>query len=307
MSPTEELSPAEPDRAGERRNAGCHPEARTVEPPAFTGERVMPDRPELVELYREHLVRYLFATQLCRDRVVLDAGCGVGYGAELLGRAGARLVLGVDRAPDAIRYAQARYGSARVQFAVADCMALPVADGSVDLVVAFEVIEHLSDPAAFVREIARVLSSDGIAIISTPNRATFFPGNRFHVHEFDSGELEALLRGAFPHVEIWQQDVVQVHRIVPPRDQPSELPPAVPCATFDLAAPGGIPAAYFVALCSRHPIAGQSPAPTLLRTARDAISDLRAQVANLIGYVVQMRRQMRPRANGTDAGTPPVP
>ncbi len=55
-------------------------------------------------------------------------------------------------------------------FEQASCTALPYGDGAFDLVVAFEVIEHLEDWRDFLREVRRVLAPAGQFIVSTPNR-----------------------------------------------------------------------------------------------------------------------------------------
>ena len=76
---------------------------------------------------------------------------------------------------------------------------LPLPDGSVDVVVNFQVIEHLWDQAQFVRECVRVLRPSGLLMVSTPNRITFSPGrdtpiNPFHTRELNAAELTELLR-----------------------------------------------------------------------------------------------------------------
>jgi SAM-dependent methyltransferase len=75
---------------------------------------------------------------------------------------------------------------------------LPLADGSVDVVVNFQVIEHLWDQGQFVAECARVLRPGGLLLMSTPNRITFSPGrdtplNPFHTRELNAAELTELL------------------------------------------------------------------------------------------------------------------
>ena len=143
---------------------------------------------------------------------VLDAGCGEGYGAELLaGEVGATAgddvaqVVGVDYAPDVVAHAAARYP--RQQFAVAEVSALPFGDRAFAAVVSSQVIEHLWDVDAWVRETARVLADAGVLAVLTPNRLTFTPGggpptNPFHATEFDPDELEAALAGHFTVVDV---------------------------------------------------------------------------------------------------------
>ncbi|NML08931.1 bifunctional 2-polyprenyl-6-hydroxyphenol methylase/3-demethylubiquinol 3-O-methyltransferase UbiG [Sphingobium sp. AR-3-1] len=99
----------------------------------------------------------------------LDVGCGAGLLAEPLARLGAT-VTGLDAAPENIAAAQAH---AAPQGLTIDYRATPVeamADSGFDLVTSMEVIEHVADPAAFVRALASKLAPDGVMILSTPNR-----------------------------------------------------------------------------------------------------------------------------------------
>jgi SAM-dependent methyltransferase len=175
-------------------------------------ERIVPDEtePGVVAL---HLKRYRFAEPWCRDREVLDAACGVGYGAAELGRS-ARHVLGVDVDPEAIAYATARYAAPNVEFAVMDLVALELEDASVDTVCAFEAIEHVVDRDAVLAEVARVLRPGGVFIASTPraDETTDRPANPFHAVEYEPADFERLLRRFFGHVELYGQRRVQARR-----------------------------------------------------------------------------------------------
>jgi 2-polyprenyl-6-hydroxyphenyl methylase/3-demethylubiquinone-9 3-methyltransferase len=99
----------------------------------------------------------------------LDVGCGAGLLTEPLARLGAS-VTGLDAAPENI--AAARAHADRQGLAI-DYRATPVedvTDSGFDLVTSMEVIEHVADPAAFVRALAERLAPDGLMILSTPNR-----------------------------------------------------------------------------------------------------------------------------------------
>lgn len=99
----------------------------------------------------------------------LDVGCGAGLLTEPLARLGAS-VTGLDAAPENIA---AALGHAERQGLTIDYRATPVeelAESGFDLVTSMEVIEHVADPAAFVRALASKVSPDGLLILSTPNR-----------------------------------------------------------------------------------------------------------------------------------------
>src|SRR4051794_39585785 len=95
-------------------------------------------------LAAEHLARYTWAGALADGKRVLDAGCGTGYGSELLARAGAAEVIGVDLDADTVTAAEQAVPAAT--FATADIRELPAELGDFDLIVCFEVLEHLDDP-----------------------------------------------------------------------------------------------------------------------------------------------------------------
>jgi O-antigen biosynthesis protein len=175
-------------------------------------ERIVPDEtePGIVAL---HLKRYQFALPYCRDSVVLDAGCGVGYGTAYLARA-ARRVIGVDVSDDAISYARTRYGDDEVEFLVADVLDLPFEERSFDTVCSFEIIEHVTDAERFVAELARVLKPRGLLILSTPRAddPSVRPDNPFHEREFDADELRALLSSTFASVELFGQRRIETAR-----------------------------------------------------------------------------------------------
>jgi SAM-dependent methyltransferase len=154
----------------------------------------------------EHRARYWAAAALAAGRRVLDAGCGTGYGTEILVEAGAASVDAIDISDEALAATRERVGD-RVEAQRADLHELPFADGHFDLVVCFEVIEHVGEQGEALAELRRVLAPGGILIISSPNRLVYAPGNPHHVHEFTPDELESALREHFAEVVLHRQHV----------------------------------------------------------------------------------------------------
>jgi len=179
----------------------------------FTGERVIPGQVD-ADLWNEHIARYAFAARRSAGRCVLDAGCGSGYGSALLAES-ARSVIGVDIAAEAVAYARHQFTAPRLAFVQASCTSLPFPDASFDLVVAFELIEHLADWSGLLMEIRRVLANEGECVISTPNLSYYAESRRrsgpnpFHVHEFDSEEFSTELGKVFPAVSLLVQNHVE--------------------------------------------------------------------------------------------------
>ena len=113
------------------------------------------------EIWIEHWHRYHFAARAVAGKRVLDVACGEGYGTALLAQAAAE-VTGVDLSAEAIEHASKAYAGARnARFVCAPCTRLPLADGSIDVAVSFETIEHIADQAPFLDELARVLAPGG--------------------------------------------------------------------------------------------------------------------------------------------------
>jgi O-antigen biosynthesis protein len=170
---------------------------------ALFPERFVPEQMHgLIEV--EHLGRYAWASRCAQGRRVLDAGCGVGYGSLLLHAAGAVSVSGVDIAQEAIDAAEQRAGHL-ASFAIGDISALSFEDASFDLVVCFEAIEHVVEQERALDELRRVLTPDGLLIVSSPNREVYAAGNPHHTHEYTPEELRSTLAARFANVRLERQ------------------------------------------------------------------------------------------------------
>lgn len=178
----------------------------------FTGERVVPGKVD-VDLWNEHVARYVFAARLAEGKRVLDAGCGSGYGAARLALR-ASSVVAMDLAAEAIDDARQRYRMPNLHFVRASCTEAPARDGAFDLVVAFEIIEHLKDWEKLLQEAGRLLGPGGQFIVSTPNKEYYGAArgpsepNPYHVHEFGFEEFREALGKVFPQVSMLMQNHV---------------------------------------------------------------------------------------------------
>jgi SAM-dependent methyltransferase len=131
-------------------------------------------------------------------RRTLDVGCGEGrIGAEL-GRRGHRVV-GVDTSPRMVELARERHDAV-----VADAAALPFADGSFDLVVAYMSLMNMDELHAAVREIGRVLEPGGrlcVAIVHPLNRPLEALDDYFSDRRFAEEVERAGLRMTFESID----------------------------------------------------------------------------------------------------------
>lgn len=113
---------------------------------------------------------------------LLDVGCGPGtITVDLAARVAPGRVLGLDVSPDPLDEARAAAERAGVEvtFAVGDVYALDLPDGSFDVVHAHQVLQHLTDPVAALRELARVCRPGGVVAVRDVDYAavTWFPEN----------------------------------------------------------------------------------------------------------------------------------
>jgi SAM-dependent methyltransferase len=221
----------------------------------FTGERVIPGQVEM-DLWNEHYSRYAFAARFAAGRTALDLGSGSGYGAAELSRA-ARFVCGLDVSLEAMAYARDRFPLENLRFLAASAAAVPLRDSTFDLITAFEVIEHLDDWPSLIREAHRLLTEDGIFLVSTPNALVYTESrgtqgaNPFHVHEFEAAEFETELRRSFPHVEVLLQNRSEAFVFSPAktfRDADARV---------DSGGGGAADAHFFLAVCGKRLIREQ--------------------------------------------------
>jgi len=176
----------------------------------WTGERYLPWLEEAAIGY-EHLHRYAYATQFVRNKRVLDLACGEGYGSCLLART-AESVVGIDIDKRAIKHARNKYIKQNLEFKVGSITEIPIAGTHLfDVAVCFEALEHVEDHQKLLSEVKRLLSPDGVFIVSTPNKKVYTDepqfNNPFHVHELYFDEFRDLFEKYFKNVKFLGQRI----------------------------------------------------------------------------------------------------
>jgi ubiquinone/menaquinone biosynthesis C-methylase UbiE len=156
----------------------------------------------------EHLHRYIMAAKFCVEKRVLDIACGEGYGSAILAKT-ANSVIGADINAEAVQQANKKYTAQNLHFTVGSATRLDFADNSFDVVISFETLEHLKEHSQMLCELKRVLSSNGVLIISTPDKFIYSDRknyqNPFHVKELYRWDFEALVKKHFQYVSLYGQ------------------------------------------------------------------------------------------------------
>jgi SAM-dependent methyltransferase len=251
----------------------------------FTGERFVPGTQG--EIWIEHWHRYHFAARWVRGKRVLDVACGEGYGAALLAREAAH-VTGADVAQAAIDHAKRVYANVgNAEFVRASCTELPLADASVDVAVSFETLEHIDAQEGFLDELARVLTPEGVLVLSCPNKLEYSDKrnyqNEFHVKELYRDGLAALLRSRFPETR-WYGQRPSFFSVIAAEDPAGAVAQMVEVteAKPDAAAASLAQPLYFIVVASRSRAALEAIAPAL-----SVLSDRDEWVHNNYGQVIR--------------------
>jgi len=171
-----------------------------------------------------HIRRYQLANKYCKSGLILDLGCGLGWGTNFLSSKGN--VIGVDIDKDSIKKANEKYKhNKNVKFVVADAINLPFKHGSFDTVVSIEDIEHVKNQRKYLEEVYRVLKDNGILILTTPNDGNLInriadkigykrTKNPYHTREFQHKELLSFLKSN--NFQITYETCIYL-RIFPPK------------------------------------------------------------------------------------------
>jgi SAM-dependent methyltransferase/glycosyltransferase involved in cell wall biosynthesis len=176
----------------------------------WTGERYLPWLEEAAIGY-EHLHRYAYATEFVQQKRVLDLACGEGYGSYLLART-AESVMGIDIDENSIKHARNKYIKHNLEFKVGSITEVPITGERLfDVAICFEALEHIEDHHKLLGEVKRLLTPEGVFIVSTPNKTVYTDepqfNNPFHVHELYFDEFRELFEKHFKNVKFLGQRI----------------------------------------------------------------------------------------------------
>jgi ubiquinone/menaquinone biosynthesis C-methylase UbiE len=166
----------------------------------------------------EHLHRYSLCVEIIKGKTILDIASGEGYGTNILSNY-AKFATGVDIDNQTIELAKNKYKKSNLEYKVGSAFEIPMNDNSVDVVISFETIEHHDKHDEMLKEIKRVLKTDGILIMSSPDKKNYtdIPNiiNKFHVKELYFDEFKSLIKRHFLNSSYYYQKMVNGSFIFP--------------------------------------------------------------------------------------------
>jgi len=166
----------------------------------WNGERQIGQKLDDIEI--KHVERYLFARDYCKDKDVLDAACGCGYGSNILSKE-ANTVLGVDYSQEAIDYAKKYWIAENISFRQFDLNFDLTPLGRFDVIVSFETIEHLDIPIIKTcQNFYKSLYNGGLLILSHPEKERKSGASTFHKHfDIKGDEVRKMMIDIGFHIE----------------------------------------------------------------------------------------------------------
>jgi 2-polyprenyl-3-methyl-5-hydroxy-6-metoxy-1,4-benzoquinol methylase len=157
-------------------------------------------------LFLKHQFAYNLAIKHLRPGIkVLDYGCGDGYGSNLLAaNSPESLITGVDVDAKVVKNAQKKYSRANLKFDFITDL-----NQNFDLIVSYQVIEHVPNVNKYLKKLKRLLLPEGILIISTPDRRYRLndgqkPWNEYHLREYDRAGFTNEIAKVFTNANIYQ-------------------------------------------------------------------------------------------------------
>jgi len=161
------------------------------------------------KFFARHLSAYYFVLPYIINKDILELGFGDGYGSNFM-KTYAKSVTAVDSLEKNVNLASNKYKKPGLEFIEMDGASLDFTDETFDVVISFQVIEHIQENRLekYLEGIKRVLKRNGTAFISTLNLTEnkkpqqSYTQNPFHIKEFTFEEFYLLIRKVFSTSEI---------------------------------------------------------------------------------------------------------
>jgi 2-polyprenyl-3-methyl-5-hydroxy-6-metoxy-1,4-benzoquinol methylase len=152
--------------------------------------------------FAEHLARYKHAIAFVENKTVLELASGKGYGSYLLSNY-CKSIIGIDLNEESLDFASRNYINSNLKFTKQDVTKLASLDQKFDVIIAFEIIEHIQPEQTeqFLKGISNTLKENGCLLISTPNHEV----PDFHINNFKAIELYGALTKFFTKTEMLGQ------------------------------------------------------------------------------------------------------
>ena len=190
-----------------------------------TASRATPPRGDFFALPGDFVQRYIWVATYVRGARVLESGSDFGAGASYLAEHGARTVLGLVSDRPGVEYAERRYGRSNLRFDVAEAVDGGLPSEAFDVVVSFGVLEHTSDPEAYLGGLRDALRPGGRCFLATTNprfrertgRSAARQGHPF-IREYEAEELAGLVSRFFDIQGLYGQTRLVDHEANPADD-----------------------------------------------------------------------------------------
>lgn len=161
----------------------------------IASDKILSDNP-----IHQRLLKAYYEAEPYIEGNVLEPGCGEGRGINLLASK-AQSYMALDKIAEVIDALKLQFPT--VNFSQMNFPPFKgISDNSYDVVISFQVIEHIQNDKKFLEEIHRVLKPGGKAVITTPNIKMTLTRNPWHIREYTNAELKKLANTIFQHVEM---------------------------------------------------------------------------------------------------------
>lgn len=152
--------------------------------------------------YQRCQFAYEYALSTIEGKSVIDIGCGNAYGTAFMASKCTE-IKGLDYSLETVNQNIEQYKDiTNLSFKQCTIPPINLPDASVDVVTAFQFIEHIKPRKEFLKEVYRILKPGGVLLLTTPNVKTSLARNPFHVHEYTFAEMDREVKSIFDSFEL---------------------------------------------------------------------------------------------------------